>query len=977
MKNSTQILLKNARNWILILTCCFGFVGTTKAALDSKGTDFWLMFNDNFDNTATMTLFITSDVNTSGIVSGLSFAAIPFNVVANTVTSVSVPSTLGTHANDVVDNKGIHITALNEVTVYGLNQRAFSTDAYLGLPTDVLGTEYIVLTYKAASSFFGNGCEFGIVGTVNGTTVTITPTVTTAGHPVGVPYNIILNQGETYQLLNFTSSSSDLTGTLISSNQPIGVMGAAQGIGIPSGAFFADHICEMLPSVSEWGKKFVTVPLRSRINGDTWRILASENGTVVTINGVPQPAINKGQIIEIILTTQSVIESDKPVLVAQYANGSSFSGNPGDPFMMLIPPYEQFLAGYTLTTVSGFVAHYINVVAPNAIVGTLTLDGVPVAAAEFTPIGASGFSGAQLSVLAGSHTLSATLPFGAFQYGFNDDDAYGYPGGQSFAPIATVNTLVLTPETGTDAISNNHCWEALVSDQFSAPVVGVRVDFNITGPNSSSSGFAFTDANGIATFCYTGAFVGMDNIQAITGTVSDASTFTWTNPCTGVNIDDGNNCTIDACNSLNGVITHINDSPVVSATAGTIDCYGGTTCVTVTAIGGQPGYSGTGELCGYSQGTYEFDVTDGKGCTVTSASVTISEPTKLLVATSTTPSSGADGTATATASDGTPGYTYLWSPGGQTTNPAIGLAPDLYVVKVTDDNGCTSTATALVLPSCVLTAPEPIVGPDGLCKKQSGIVYCVTPNPSATSYIWVLPKGITAVGATNGPCITVKVSTKFKGGFICVQGVTSCGNTANACKNLIAYKKKPATPGNIAGPSTLCLNETATYSIAPVPNATSYSWKVEGNISILSGQGTTSIVVKSAANWNHGKVKVKAVNCKGHSGERHIHVDKTAGCRVAASMIKAEVPLESLTALTAFPNPTNGKTTVTFNSDSKTNYTLKLTDLIGKVLMNEVLSVVEGYNTKEIILENMSKGIYIVSIQNESGTSKSLRLLIE
>ncbi|MFZ1322893.1 MAG: IgGFc-binding protein, partial [Ignavibacteria bacterium] len=380
----------------IIIIMMFAFINTnsSKAALDSKGTDFWLMFNGNI-LAPTITLFITSNVNTSGNVDipGLAFSA-PFVVVANTVTSVVIPSSVATHTSDVIDNKGIHVTSLDEVTVYGLNYAQYTTDAYLGLPTDILGMDYTVLTYKNSS---GNGVQFGIVGTVNSTTVTITPSVTTGPRIVGVPYNITLNQGETYELRN-TVGTNDLTGTTITSDQPIGVMGSNLCANIPTGYGYCDHICEMLPPNSTFGQNFVTVPLASRTNGDTWRILASQNSTTVSINGVAQPLINAGQFIETLLTGQSTINSDKPVLVAQYSNGSNFSGNPGDPFMMIIPSYEQYLANYTLTTVTGYATHYINVVAPNAIVGSLTLDGAPVPVVDFTPIGVTGFSGAQLAV---------------------------------------------------------------------------------------------------------------------------------------------------------------------------------------------------------------------------------------------------------------------------------------------------------------------------------------------------------------------------------------------------------------------------------------------------------------------------------------------------------------------------------------------------------------------------------------------------
>lgn len=496
----------------------FGFAAFSQNS-DSKGTDFWLMFNGNV-STPVLTVFITSDVATSGVVSipGLGFSA-PFTVAANSVTPVVVPTAAGTHTSNVVDNKGIHITALQEVTVYGLNYAQFTTDAYLGLPTNVLGTDYIVLTYSG-----NNLSSLGIVGTVNATTVTITPSVAASGRPAGVPFNITLNQGQTYELGN----ASDLTGTIITSTSPVGVMGANACANIPPGASFCDHINEMMPPTDTWGRKFGTVPLKSRANGDTWRFLASENATVITINGVAQPAINRGQFIERILTTQSVIESNKRILAAQYANGSGFSGNPGDPFMMLIPPLEQFLAKYTVTTVSGYVAHYINVIAPNSIAGSLTLDGVVVPAASFTPIGTTGFSGAQITVTPGTHNLFGTLPFGVFMYGFTNDDSYGYPGGQSFAPVGIVNSVVLTPETGTAQVGTEQCFDALVKDQFGNTLAGVRVDFGITGANPGSSSFAFTNGSGIAHFCYTGINTGTDNIVASVGTLNDASSFVWT-----------------------------------------------------------------------------------------------------------------------------------------------------------------------------------------------------------------------------------------------------------------------------------------------------------------------------------------------------------------------------------------------------------------------------------------------------------------
>jgi len=593
--------VSKAMLYFALCICCLMQMQFAQAQnKDSKGKDFWLMFDGNL-GTPTLTLFITSNVNTSGTVEipGLSFSQ-TFNVQANKVTSVVVPAASATHTSNVVDNKGIHVTSVDEVTVYGLNYIPATADAYLGLPVDALGTDYIVITYKNS---LVNGVQFGVVSTADNNQVTITPTVTTSGRTAGVPYTITLNKGQTYELMDNVTASGDFTGTTITSTQPIGVFGGHQCGNVPGGAAYCDHLVEMLPPTPTWGKKFGLVPLKSRTNGDTWRFLASENNTVVSINGVAQPAINRGQFVEKLLQGNNVVESNNPILVCQYANGSTFSGNPGDPFMMLIPPLEQFLANYTVTTVNGYVVNFINVVAPQAIVGTVTMDGVAIPAGSFSPIGSTGFYGAQVTVQPGSHTLNGTLPFGVFVYGFNTDDSYGYPGGQSFSAVATVTSVAISPKTGTGSIANQTCFNATVMDQFGHAVSDIRVDFNIKGMNPGSSGFAITNSSGVATFCYKGPLAGKDTITATVGSLTDDAVFTWT--------------ASDVCNlTASATTTSANGD---SADGGAKIMANGGTAPYTFMLNGMT--NNTGIFDSLTAGTYSFSITDSKSCTATGSVV--------------------------------------------------------------------------------------------------------------------------------------------------------------------------------------------------------------------------------------------------------------------------------------------------------------------------------------------------------------------
>lgn len=105
----------------------------------------------------------------------------------------------------------------------------------------------------------------------------------------------------------------------------------------------------------------------------------------------------------------------------------------------------------------------------------------------------------------------------------------------------------------------------------------------------------------------------------------------------------------------------------------------------------------TPQIDNLSPGTYTVTVTGALGC-VGEASVTIGEPTALLLQTSSidaTCAGSADGQASVMVSGGTPPYSYNWS-SGSVQPTANGLTAGTYTVTVTDANGCDETATVEV-----------------------------------------------------------------------------------------------------------------------------------------------------------------------------------------------------------------------------------------------------------------------------------------
>ena len=173
-------------------------------------------------------------------------------------------------------------------------------------------------------------------------------------------------------------------------------------------------------------------------------------------------------------------------------------------------------------------------------------------------------------------------------------------------------------------------------------------------------------------------------------------------------IQDANGCLYNSGNST--LVTISQPSANLSASVSTfpVSCNGGSDgTATVTASGGTPGYSyswsngqNTQTATGLSSGNYTCTITDANNCSISNVFVSVNQPSSVLnVSTSNTAVScngGSDGTATVTASGGTPGYFYSWS-NGQNTQTATGLSSGNYNCTITDANGCITSSVNIFI----------------------------------------------------------------------------------------------------------------------------------------------------------------------------------------------------------------------------------------------------------------------------------------
>jgi len=156
---------------------------------------------------------------------------------------------------------------------------------------------------------------------------------------------------------------------------------------------------------------------------------------------------------------------------------------------------------------------------------------------------------------------------------------------------------------------------------------------------------------------------------------------------------------------------------------------------------------------GLCAGTYTVTVTDANTATATS-SVTVSQPTAVsgtVVATQETSVGADDGTATATGSGGTPGYSYLWNDSLFQTNAlATGLTPGTYTVAITDSNGCTGTVNTIVNDgSCALSGTISTVDESTLLAGDGSATIVPVGGTAPFAYQWDDPGTQTTATATG------------------------------------------------------------------------------------------------------------------------------------------------------------------------------------------------------------------------------------
>jgi gliding motility-associated-like protein len=380
-----------------------------------------------------------------------------------------------------------------------------------------------------------------------------------------------------------------------------------------------------------------------------------------------------------------------------------------------------------------------------------------------------------------------------------------------------------------------------------------------------------------------------------TATVTDAlgctglASATITQPAAAVSITNISSTNLTCNGSQDGVLS-------VTASGGTPNTTGPAYSYLWQRAGSPVVYT-TATANNLPAGTYTITVTDANGCTA-SSTTSLSQPSPITIARTITPVScqgGTNGAINITPAGGNAGgYTYLWTPGGQTTQDRNNLAAGTYKVVVRDPLGCKDSAfiTVLQSPALLVNIQQNNVscngGNDGrITVRASGGVplggaspytYAISPTAGTVlqdSIFQNLPVGTYTVTATdaNG-CSTSRQTIVTMPGPISLQttqtSATAAGGTNGMASVLVEGGQAPYT----------------------------YDWSNDG-----TGDNNDPVTITGLG---QGTYTVRVTDANGCTANANIQVTETTGGAIVATAFTADASCSGATDGAASINVTGG-----------------------------------------------------------------------
>ena len=345
-----------------------------------------------------------------------------------------------------------------------------------------------------------------------------------------------------------------------------------------------------------------------------------------------------------------------------------------------------------------------------------------------------------------------------------------------------------------------------------------------------------------------------------------------------VTVTDAKGCTATSS------VTITQPAAIVGVTTTKIDvsCFGGNNgSATASITGGTSPFSyswstvpiqTTSTASNLISGIYTITVTDANGCIATS-SVSISQPINPLTVSVTQSAVGCVGknigVANATASGGTPGYSFSWNTSPiQTLSTATNLNAGIYVITITDSYGCTASNSIVIteyaLPIPTAANNSPICEGDTLKLSSSG----------GSIYNWTGPNSF--VSTLQNPNINSALISNIGVYSVTVTNINGCSATATTMPIIIPKPSITIKSGEFCTNTSIALNANS---------ATTYKW---------TGPNSFSSTLRNPIIINADSLV--------HAGKYYLEITNLFGCKNNDSTVVKILPLPLPPTLTGDDN---------------------------------------------------------------------------
>ena len=304
---------------------------------------------------------------------------------------------------------------------------------------------------------------------------------------------------------------------------------------------------------------------------------------------------------------------------------------------------------------------------------------------------------------------------------------------------------------------------------------------------------------------------------------------------------------------------------------------------------------------------------------------------------------------TFTTADGLPAISYLakwdgtsWSSAGAGTNGVVRASlhhnSELFLGGTFTMAGGLPAANITRLVSCTTSPVQPssISGNNAPCMNTSG-VYSVPPEIGEVySYNWTLPTGWSGSGTGN----SIAVTAGSTGGNITVTPTNGCGT---GTPQTLAVNPLPVTP--------ITITQAGNVFTAP-QGLVSYQWYSDTGLIV----GATMQSYTANQDGSYFVIGVEANGCPTQSN--------------TISILLGIGSTTSLAGIQLYPNPNAGIFTIigaTLSANETVGFEVR--DITARLINSGSFTSKDHSFTKQIVLDHVSPGLYILKLNAESGSN--------